>query len=52
MICFRVKGDEPLLVVFDSMGGSNTRPLSIIREWLRQEWNAKEGHRFSPRDFS
>ena len=52
MIRFRVKGDEPLLVVFDRMGGSNTRPLSIIREWLRQEWNAKEGHRFSPRDFS
>ena len=52
MIRFRVKGDEPLLVVFDSLGGSNTGPLSIIREWLRQEWIAKEGHRFSPRDFS
>ena len=52
MFRFRVKGDEPLLVLFDSLGWPNTRPLSFIREWLRQEWSAKESHKFSPRDFS
>ena len=52
MLRVRVKGDEPLLVVMDSLGWSNTRPLEIIREYIRGEWEAKEGHRFSPRDFT
>lgn len=52
MLRFRIKGDEPLLVVLDSLGWANTKQLELIREWLREEWMAKEGHKFSPRDFS
>ncbi len=52
MLRVRVKNDHPLLVVMDSLRWSNTRPLNIIREFIREEWKAREGHRFSARDFS
>ena len=48
----RVKNDYPHLVVMDSLGGYNTGPLKIIREFIRGEWMAREGHRYSARDFS
>ena len=51
MLRVRVKGDEPLLVVMDSLGWLNKKPLDLIRSWLREEWMAKEGNKFSPRDF-
>ena len=52
MLRFPIKGDEPLLVVMDSLGWTNTRQLGIIRDYIREEWMAKEGHKFSIRDFS
>ena len=47
----RVKGDGPCLVVMDSLGWLNTRPLGLIRNWLKEEWLRKESFRFSARDF-
>ena len=52
MMRFRVKGDEPFLVLMDSLGWSNTKPLNLIRKWLEEEWLRKEGNRFAARDFS
>ena len=52
MLRFPVKNDHPLLVVMDSLRWSNSRPLNIIREFIREEWKAKEGFRYSARDFS
>ena len=52
MLRFRIRGEEPLLVVMDSLGWANNRQLRLIREYIREEWVAKEGHKFSVRDFS
>ena len=52
MLRFRVQGDEPFLVLMDSLGWPNTEPLDLIRKWLEEEWLRKEGNRFAARDFS
>lgn len=43
---------EPLLVVLDSLGGRNDRPVALVREFIQKQWMDREAHRFSARDFS
>ena len=47
-----VRRGEPLLVVLDSLGWVNTRPVALVREFIQKQWLDREAHRFSARDFT
>ena len=48
----KARRSEPLLLVLDSLGWENTRPVSLIRQFIQKEWAEREGHKFSARDFT
>lgn len=48
----KARRGEPLLVVLDSLGGVNTKPVFLIRQFIQKQWAEREGHRFSARDFT
>ena len=41
--------DEPLIILFDSIRGDRSDELSLVQQFIADEWGLKEAHKFPNR---